>query len=120
MFHLVKTISINFVLLVYAKADIRSFNFKLSTLFVLGYGPGDVKLRALEGRIVELHTSKQQLEQEREGLSRRINEDSETINKLRMRSKELAQDVFMLKNLVMRFVGLICYSFIINFQPILE
>lgn len=94
--------------------------FIFSTLFLLGYGPGDVKLRALEGRIVELHTSKQQLEQEREGLSRRINEDSETINKLCMRSKELAQDVFMLKNLVMRFVGLICYSFIINFQPILE
>ncbi|KAG8249057.1 cilium assembly [Homalodisca vitripennis] len=67
-----------------------------------GYASSDVKLRALEGRIVELHSSKQQLEQEREALSRRINEDSETISKLRLRSKELAQDVFMLKNLVMR------------------
>lgn len=72
-------------------------------LYVLGYGATEIKLRALEGRVVELHTSKQHLEHERETLSRRINEDSETIKKLRLRSKELAQDVFMLKNLVMRY-----------------
>jgi hypothetical protein len=69
---------------------------------ITGYGSAEVKMRALEGRIVELHSAKQKLEQERETLSRRINEDAETITKLRLRSKELAQDVFMLKNLVMR------------------
>lgn len=74
-----------------------------------------MKLKALEGRIVELHSSKQHLEQEREALSRRINDDSETITKLRLRSKELAQDVFMLKNLVMRLVlKTYCYITVIT------
>ncbi|XP_054275451.1 centrosomal protein of 89 kDa-like [Macrosteles quadrilineatus] len=83
-------------------AEIERLKRENQHLLNTGYGSGEVKLRALEGRIVELHSSKQKLEQERETLSRRINEDSETIDKLRVRSKELAQDVFMLKNLVMR------------------
>lgn len=60
------------------------------------------QVRVLEHQLEDSHSERAQLRAERDNAIKRVNENEETISKLKNRIKELTQDVYMLKSLVIR------------------
>lgn len=60
------------------------------------------QIKILEHQLEICHSVEAQLRAERDNSLKKLNENEETISKLKMRIKELTQDVYMLKSLVIR------------------
>lgn len=60
------------------------------------------RVKILEHQLEMSHSVEDQLTAERDNCLQKLNENEGTISKLKIRVKDLTQDVYMLKNLVVR------------------